>query len=30
MEGPVAQIGMIRKELVEEEKWINKDKLNRV
>jgi len=30
MEGPVAQIDMIRKELVEEEKWINKDKLNRV
>ncbi|MFP5212274.1 MAG: chromate efflux transporter, partial [Acidobacteriota bacterium] len=28
--GPVAQIGMIRQELVEEEKWISKERFNRV
>ena len=28
--GPVAQIAMIRQELVEEEKWINRGKFNRV
>jgi len=28
--GPVAQIAMIRQELVEEEKWISPDKFNRV
>src|SRR3990170_5005626 len=28
--GPVAQIAMIRQELVEEEKWINPEKFNRV
>jgi len=28
--GPVAQIAMIRKELVDEEKWIPKEKFNRV
>lgn len=28
--GPVAQIGMIRHELVEREKWINKERFNRV
>lgn len=28
--GPVAQIAMIRRELVEEEKWISKEKFNRV
>jgi len=28
--GPVAQIGMIRHELVEEEKWISREKFNRV
>lgn len=27
--GPVAQIGMIRKELVEEEKWISNERFNR-
>lgn len=28
--GPVAQIGMIRHELVEQEKWISKERFNRV
>ena len=28
--GPVAQIGMIRRELVEQEKWITKERFNRV
>jgi len=28
--GPVAQIAMIRQELVEEEKWISKERFNRV
>ena len=28
--GPVAQIAMIRQELVEEEKWISREKFNRV
>lgn len=28
--GPVAQIGMIRKELVDEEKWISSERFNRV
>lgn len=28
--GPVAQIGMIRQELVEHERWIDRDKFNRV
>src|SRR6185369_9909287 len=27
--GPVAQIAMIRQELVEEEKWVSKEKFNR-
>ena len=28
--GPIAQIGMIRQELVEEEEWISKERFNRV
>ena len=28
--GPVAQIGMIRQELVDQEGWIDRDKFNRV
>ena len=28
--GPVAQIAMIRQELVDEEKWISKERFNRV
>jgi chromate transporter len=28
--GPIAQIAMIRQELVEEEKWVSKDRFNRV
>ena len=28
--GPVARIAMIRRELVEGEKWISKEKINRV
>jgi chromate transporter len=28
--GPVAQIGMIRQEQVEEKKWISKERFNRV